>query len=107
AHDHARRAISALHRVRIDERLLKRMKTSVFFEAFDGDDLFAGGRAYGCDAGTRRLSVDQHRARSALAFAASVFAARQVQIFAQNREEASARVRLKPASDVVYVEFKR
>ena len=54
------------------------------------------------DARARRLAVDEHRARAALPFAAAVLAAGQVEVVAQDREQAVARLAVdlvRPAVD--------
>src|SRR6266404_9671133 len=68
------------------------MQLTILFETFDGHDLFAGHAANLSDAGTRRLSVDKHGARAALTLAASVLAARQVEIVAQHAEQTRRRI---------------
>ncbi len=74
-HDHATGAVAALHRADFHERFLEGMQLAVLIQPFDGGDFFAGDRADGCDARAGGCSIDQHRARAALAFAAAVLGA--------------------------------
>ena len=91
AHDHSRRAVSALHRAFIEERLLHGMQLAVAFQAFDRRDRFFADRADISDARVARISVNEHGARAALTFAAAVFAAGQVKLIAKHAEQGSVR----------------
>jgi hypothetical protein len=67
----------------IEESLLHRMETAIFFEAFDRRDrlnYFAEGEL----AGTARRAADKDRARAALAFSATVLCAGEAEFVAQN-----------------------
>jgi hypothetical protein len=68
-------------------------------ESFDRRELLSRRRSYGCDARTRRDAVDQHRASSTLAFAATILAAGQIQIISQDTEQAAigSSINSKPA----------
>src|SRR5882724_7917125 len=90
--DHSRSAVSALHRANLEERLLQRVQPSVVLQALDGCDLPARGSANRGDARPRRGAVDEYSASAALALAATVFASREIEIVAQNAEQASLRV---------------
>src|SRR6266571_7523600 len=70
------------------------MQPSLALQAFDGRDLPARGGADRGDARARRCAVDEHGAGAALALAAAVLASREVEIVAQNTEQASLRVRI-------------
>ena len=83
-HDHARRAVAALHRVDLEERLLDGVQPAVLLEPFDGGDRLAGRRGRGRDAGAGGPAVDQHGAGAALALAAAVLGAGQVELVAQD-----------------------
>src|ERR1700722_7191800 len=80
--DHAGGTVAALHGVLFKECVLEGM-----VDAFDGGDLFGGGSAHGCNAGTDRLSVEQDGACAALAFAASILGAGQRKMVAEDGEE--------------------
>jgi hypothetical protein len=97
AHDHSRSAVSALERALIDECLLHGMQLPVLLESFNGQDRFVRGIAHGKLAGSPRRATKKDRAGAALAFATTIFAPSQAQLFAKNVEKRSARVR----SDVV------
>ena len=64
-HHHARRAVSALERVVIVERLLHRVQLPVRGEALDRRDLGAVGLDAEDGARLHRLAVEQHRAGAA------------------------------------------
>ena len=81
------RAVAALERLGLEERLLDRVEPAVLLEALDRDDLLARGLGDRRLAGRRRLAVEQHRAGAALPLAAAVLGAGQVEAVAQDREE--------------------
>src|SRR5262245_43766291 len=83
--DHSRRAIAALKRLLIQERLLRRMQASSRRESFDRRDLRAGRLRYRSAAGARGTSIQKNRARAALPFAAAVLGAGETQPVAQDR----------------------
>ena len=62
---HARRAVAALERVMVVERLLDRMELAVRREPLDRGDLHAVGLDAEHRAGLHRLAVHEHRARAA------------------------------------------
>src|SRR6266404_3246831 len=70
------------------------MQPSLALQAFDGRDLPASGGAERGDARPRRCAVDEHGAGAALALAAAVLASGEIEIVAQNAEQASLRVRV-------------
>ena len=57
-------------------------------EAFDGGDVGAFGLEDGDEAGVDEVSVDEDGAGSAFAFAAAFFGAGEVEVFAEDVEEA-------------------
>src|SRR6267142_1615619 len=57
ADDHSGSAISALESALIEKSLLHRMKLAILFEAFDGEDGFSIGIAYGKLAGSPRRAI--------------------------------------------------
>src|SRR5437016_11672913 len=75
AHDHSRGTVRTLKRAGIEERLLDRMQSSVFFQSFDGYHGFPSSRARRNLAIPPRRSAIQLGARAALSFAVAVFAA--------------------------------
>ena len=85
--DHPGGAVAALKRLDLQERGLHGMEPAVLLEALDRDDLLAR------DLRDRRLArahggaIEEHRARAALALAATVLRARQIETVAQRREE--------------------
>ncbi len=75
--DEAGRAEPALDRARIGERLLHGMEVAVLGEPFDGDDLVALRLRREDETRAHELSVEENRARSALALLARVLRPRQ------------------------------
>src|SRR5262245_11085312 len=71
----SRRAVAALHRAGVDERLLHRMQCIAVGETFDGRDLGAVGIGRHGDARVDRLAVINNRAGAALAGVAAKFRA--------------------------------
>jgi hypothetical protein len=69
------------------------MELLTLSQTFDRGDLLAHGGPNGKHAGTPRLAVNQHGAGAALTFAATVFAARQIEEFPEDGEEGSLLVR--------------
>ena len=103
--DHeAGRAEAALHRARVDERLLHGMHPLHGPERLDGADLAIGGRAGEDEARAHELSVHEHRARAALALLARVLAPREAEVIAQHREEALVILRLDAALGAVHAQ---
>src|SRR5581483_7093055 len=85
--DLARRAVAALNRVVLDERLLQRMQLSVPREPLDRRDLgvLAGDREN--EAAVHPATVEQHGARAALAVIAALLRPREAEVLAQRVEE--------------------
>src|SRR5438094_3169224 len=102
--DEAGRAEAALHRARVDERLLHGMHPLHGPERLDGADLAIGGRAGEDEARAHELSVHEHRARAALALLARVLAPREAEVIAQHREEALVILRLDAALGAVHAQ---
>src|SRR5437867_157555 len=103
--DHeAGRAEAALHRARVDERLLHGMHPLHGPERLDGADLAIGGRAGEDEARAHELSVHEHRARAALALLARVLVPREAEVIAQHREEALVILRLDAALGAVHAQ---
>ena len=104
-HDHAGRAIPALHGVSSDECFLNGVQVAVRGQALDGGDGFAGHGGCARDAGTDWRAIDQHRASAALAFAASVFAAGESEIVAQDPQQPSLGMNFEPEMLLIDDEF--
>jgi len=90
-HDHAGRAIPALHRAVIHERLLNGVESLSGFETLDGQDIRPLTLLGRHEAGVHQPPVEQHGAGPALAFATSFFGAGKLQIVAQKLEQRCAR----------------
>ena len=60
-HDHAGGAITALKRLRVEERLLHRMQCAILRESFDGGHRAPGGTERRHQAGMNRHAVEPHR----------------------------------------------
>jgi len=83
-HNHPAGAVAALESVFIYKRPLNGMHLPVARERFNGGDILSvhlGDRGRATEGG---FAVDQNGARAASAFAAAVFAAGEVEIFAEN-----------------------
>src|ERR1700687_5163865 len=104
-HDHARRAVAALHRVRLNKCVLQRMQAAVLRHALNGGDLFSshGGRT--SSARPYRSSIDEHGTSSALALAASILTAGEFQCVTQDPKEHAVRVDLKAIMLLIDDEF--
>src|SRR5262245_16604673 len=87
AHQHSRRAIAALERVRRPERLLERMQVAVGGETLDGLDRRAVGLDGEHHAALDRDAVVDHRARAAIARIAADVRAREVEVVAEEVHE--------------------
>ena len=85
-HDHARRAVAALHRAAVEERLLNRMQPFAIARP-SIVRICLPPTVDSWSRTTRALAVDQDGARAALAFAAAVFAAREAEVVAQDVEQ--------------------
>ena len=88
--DEPGRAEAALHRARVDERLLHRVQLVAGAEALDRDDLVAVRLRREHEARADELAVEQHGAGAALALLARVLRARQPEPLAQRVEQALA-----------------
>jgi hypothetical protein len=77
-----------LHSALIQECLLHWMQAVALSKAFNCGDLLLGDIAYTSDARSTGLAVDQDSAGSALAFAAAVLAPGQVEMVAQDEQQA-------------------
>ena len=98
SHDHAGRTVTALHRVVIEERLLHAIELPVRAETLDGLDAMTGERGGARRARANRFAIDEDRARAALALAAAVLRAGQIERFAQHPEQAAIRIDVDGAS---------
>ena len=94
-----------MHRADLEKCLLQRMQPPVLLQPFDRRDFFLADFANLREAGVRWRAVDQHRARAALAFAASVFCAGQLEVVPQHAEQAALRVGLHAKPLIVNVKF--
>ena len=103
----AGRAVAALERVVLDERLLQRMQLVVVREPLDGRHLGAIVRDREREACVRPAPVDQHGAGAALAVIAALLRAREAQVLAQQVEQRRARVDEQAALDAVDHERER
>ena len=70
------------------------MQAVALREAFDGSDLPLGDIADSRDAGSARLAIDQDGTGAALAFAAAVLASCQIEMVAQDEEQAGVGIRV-------------
>ena len=86
-HDHAGRAVAALHRFVFEERRLNRVQASVLLQRLDRDDGFSLEERRFRLARLHRLAIDEHRARAAVTFTAAVLGAGQVEVVPQHREQ--------------------
>ena len=85
--DQARRAEPALHRARLDERLLHRVEVVAVGEPLDRRHVVAVGLRREHEARADERPVEQHRARPALALLARVLRAGVAELLAQRVEE--------------------
>ena len=86
--DHAWSADAALGPALCEETLLDGMEFPVDAEALDSSDLGSFSLQNGDEAGVDQIAVDQDGAGSALAFAAALFGSGEVQVFAEDVEQA-------------------
>ncbi len=82
--NHARGAEPALKRLRIEKRLLHRMRSAIGRKAFDGRDGMTIGAEGGDQATVHRLAIDQDGAGAAVAGVASLLDAEMPE-FAQEK----------------------
>ena len=87
AQNHSSRAITALESPFGEERFLHRMKLIAIGQPLDRQDRLLVSLGNRCKTSGRTLAVDEHRAGSTLAFPATVFRSRQLQVLAQNIEQ--------------------
>ena len=95
-HDLPGRAIAALERIALDEGGLQRVELVALGQAFDRRDLAAFHQGGERQAGLHALAVHQHRAGAALAEAAALLRAGQMQVLAQGVEQRGARIERQP-----------
>src|SRR5262249_42796157 len=81
------------------------MQLAALFQSFDGGDLLAFALAEGGGTRPGRPAVDDDRAGPAAALAAAVFAPGQIQLIAQDAEQAPSRVGLGAVPGSVDVQF--
>ena len=86
--DHAGGADAALGSAVFEEALLDGVEFFVDGDAFDGGDVCAFGLQGGDEAGVDEFAVHEDGAGAALAFAAAFFCAGEVEVFAEDVEEA-------------------
>ncbi len=91
-HDHAVDAITALHRLLVDKRLLHGMGPLGSSEPFQSNHLSVAHRRHGSNARADRVTADVDRAGAALAKTTSKSRAVQAQIVTQRIEERHVRV---------------
>ena len=95
-HDLPGGAIAALEGVALDEGGLQRMELLALGEALDGRDLASLHKGGEREARFHALAVHQHRAGAALAEAAALLRAGQMQVLAQGIEQRGARIERQP-----------
>ena len=100
--DLSRRAVAALERVVIDERLLQRMQRAIRRQALDGGHFGAVLHDGEREAGIDPPPVHQHGARAALAVIATLLGAGQVEMVAQRIEQGRPRRDPELRLDAVY-----
>lgn len=83
----ARRAVAALERIMIDERLLQRLQRSIRREAFDRRDRGTIGHDRKREAGIDAPPIHQDCARAALPVIAALLCASQVEMVPQHVEQ--------------------
>jgi hypothetical protein len=105
--NHTRRTVTALHRLDVQKRFLKRMQPAVRFESFNRRNLMAAHRADPRLTRSRRRSVDQYRARAALPLAATVLRSGQVKFIAQDRKKHAIRIRVNLMPRAIDIDLNR
>src|SRR5665213_1477281 len=100
-HDQTGGAVTALHGVGIDKSRLDRVQATVGLKAFNRRDSFTLRGFERSNAGSHRNIVQQHRACAALAFAATVLGAGQIEFIAEDIEERPIRAALQRSPDAV------
>ena len=81
--NHARRAISALHGIALDERFLNRMQSPGVSKTFYRQDLPTRNRAHRRDARTCCRSVDEYSTRTTLPLTTTVFDSSEIEMIAE------------------------
>src|SRR5665213_1271962 len=81
------------------------MKFAILFQAFDGRDFFALRGAQRRAAGSYREAIQEHRAGSALAFAAPILRSGEVKFIAQNIQQWPLSVTFYRVSDTIDIEL--
>src|SRR5271169_5871901 len=81
------------------------MEASVIFEALNRRDALPGGPGNRCEARAHRLAIQQNSAGAALPFSTTVFRAGQIEVVAQNAEQASLRTGVHAPCGPVYIQF--
>jgi hypothetical protein len=89
--DHPRRTESALDGSGVDERLLHRMQATTTRQTLDRDDLTTVRLRRGDQARTDEITVQIHRARSALSLLACILRSGQAESLAQDEEQTLGR----------------
>jgi hypothetical protein len=85
--NHAWRTEAALERLYVKERLLYRVKMTVYRQAFDGRDALAGNSRGLHQAGPDFIAINQDRAGAARTFTTAVLGSRKVQEVAQEGQQ--------------------
>src|SRR6266705_4472893 len=91
--NHSRRADAALRAATLKERLLQRFDQIVRRPSFDGDDTRAARLHYWNETAIHQHAIQQNGTRTALAFTASFFRARQSQFVPQYVQQSLHRIR--------------
>ncbi len=103
-HDHARRAVAALRREAVGERLLDRVERAVAGQPLDRRDLRADRLHREHEARVDDGPVEVHGARRALALVAGAFRAGELEIVTQNVDQRTAGVHQQVVGNAVDVE---
>src|SRR5581483_5154028 len=90
-HQHTRRAEAALQTMLFSKRSAQRHHDGIVFKALDGANAGAIAHHGVCNAGTRRLTIDQQRACAACALLATQMRAGQIQVLPQEVSEMHTR----------------
>jgi hypothetical protein len=70
------------------------MQAAALGEALDGRNFLLGNITHVGNAGSPRLAIDQNSTRTALAFAAAVLAARQIEMISQYHQQTGICLRI-------------
>jgi len=89
AQDHAWRTPAALHRIRVDERFLHRVKFPIRRQSFNRDHALARDGPDLSEARARCLPVDEDGAGCTLALAAAILRPGEVEVVAQDAQESA------------------